>query len=52
MLGHVIPEGTVSEERGVNVWSLYPASKHATVALTKTVESELCKAALPIRITV
>lgn len=37
---------------GYNGWNLYPATKHASVALTHTVRHELCVIKAPIRVTV
>ncbi|XP_014206072.1 farnesol dehydrogenase-like [Copidosoma floridanum] len=51
ILGHEVPEGVFSEQAGANGWSLYPASKHATVAMTHTVRREISRLSLPIRIT-
>ncbi|XP_051166471.1 farnesol dehydrogenase-like [Leptopilina boulardi] len=50
-LGHIIPESGLSEKEGCNGWNLYPACKHATVAMTECVRNEIKAAKLPIRIT-
>ncbi|XP_011135636.1 farnesol dehydrogenase isoform X1 [Harpegnathos saltator] len=51
VLGHEIPAKPLSEIIGCNGWNLYPACKHATVALTHTVRRELAAIKSPIRIT-
>ncbi|XP_032683762.1 farnesol dehydrogenase-like [Odontomachus brunneus] len=51
ILGHEIPTKPLSEITGSNGFNLYPATKHATVALTHTVRRELAVMKLPIRIT-
>ncbi|KAJ8687928.1 hypothetical protein QAD02_023723 [Eretmocerus hayati] len=53
VLGHVIPEATPSstQSKSPNCWNLYPASKHAGVALTHTIRREISHASLPIRVT-
>lgn len=51
VLGHEIPMGSISETEGCNGWNIYPACKHATVALTHTVRRELAAVQAKIRIT-
>lgn len=51
ILGHIIPSGSFSDVEGSNGWNLYPATKHASVALTETVKQELRAVGVPIRIT-
>lgn len=52
VLGHEIPWRPLSESEGSNGWSLYPACKHACVAMTHTVRRELAALQEPrIRIT-
>nr|XP_034173678.1 farnesol dehydrogenase-like [Osmia lignaria] len=51
VLGHEIPNGSLSEIDGCNGWNLYPTCKHGTVALTHTVRRELAAIKAPIRIT-
>ncbi|XP_035728675.1 farnesol dehydrogenase-like [Vespa mandarinia] len=49
--GQKIYPPTHPEIPGHNGWNLYPASKHAAVALTHTVRQELCTIKSPIKIT-
>ncbi|XP_014601544.1 PREDICTED: farnesol dehydrogenase-like [Polistes canadensis] len=51
ILGHLIPFGGPIDVEGCNGWNLYPATKHASVALTETVKHELHDVEVPIRIT-
>ncbi|XP_015182123.1 PREDICTED: farnesol dehydrogenase-like isoform X1 [Polistes dominula] len=51
MVGHAIPAGHPCDEEGSNGWNLYPATKHASVAITETVRHELRAVEAPIRIT-
>lgn len=52
ILGRKIPSTAFSGIDGCNGWNLYPACKHATVALTQSVKQELIDVKAPIRITV
>ncbi|XP_014483128.1 PREDICTED: farnesol dehydrogenase-like [Dinoponera quadriceps] len=51
IFGHEIPPPFNSDSIDCNGWNLYPASKHATVALTDTVRKELAAIKSPIRVT-
>ncbi|XP_053595809.1 farnesol dehydrogenase [Microplitis demolitor] len=51
VLGHEIPMKGLSEKDGSNSYNLYPACKHATVAMTHSIRRELSEAKLGIKIT-
>ncbi|XP_058805228.1 farnesol dehydrogenase-like [Phymastichus coffea] len=51
VLGHEIPETPLSDKKGANGYSLYPACKHATVAMTHSIRREIKLTGAPIRIT-
>lgn len=51
VVGHYIPFKSLSNAHGYDGLHLYPASKHATVALTESVRRELVAVETPIRIT-
>lgn len=51
-MGHIIPNRMLSDEKGLNGFNLYPATKHASVALTQTIRNELKDADPKIRVTV
>nr|XP_050867546.1 farnesol dehydrogenase-like [Vespula vulgaris]XP_050867547.1 farnesol dehydrogenase-like [Vespula vulgaris]XP_050867548.1 farnesol dehydrogenase-like [Vespula vulgaris] len=51
VLGQKLLIPFLSDVDGFNGWNLYPASKHAAVALTHTVREELCLIKASIRVT-
>ncbi|XP_043286522.1 farnesol dehydrogenase-like [Venturia canescens] len=51
VVGHEIPERAFSDSIEKNGFNLYPATKHATVAMTHSLRREIMAAKLPIRIT-
>lgn len=52
VLGHELRDSFLSDIDGLNGFNVYPACKHASVALTHTVRRELKSVGAPIRITV
>ncbi|KAG8038188.1 hypothetical protein G9C98_006513 [Cotesia typhae] len=51
VVGHEIPMKGLSDSVGSNSYNLYPACKHASVAITHSVRRELSQAKLGIKIT-